>query len=386
MGTYSISSLRDFRPGNVEMPTTAITGHPYMQDQCAALALFNRTGSGRKVTISDVLLRDMSAPNAVAIAAMDVVRISNYTGGDNALTPDKHDPNNDSLPATVVAFEDCDTVSVVGNAFRTIPVIPWWNESQSVLNRPGTLTPGNTREGMSTSNFFYQNFERVTTIQGLILREGEGVAVMPKANAVYYPMKYKMIIKFRKTSNNHCYSLSDAVVLSGDRIPIVLFNGSGSGVILEVYQIDIIDVGSSTFPSLFSVEKIDSCDRDHSALSVIAKLDPNNEDLTGLVDYRVEANVTLAGHKQGAIMVRPILKRDWQTSNGNANYTIPNFGGKNPRLFDHPPNPDGNFILNPGEGIAVFKRTISGIGSNSIMMRFNVDPIGGYAKSRIVNN
>lgn len=385
--TYSISSLRDYRPGNTEMPVTAIVGHPYIQDQCAALALFNRTGSGRKVTISEILIKDMSAPNnaGTAFTDIDFMRITGYVGGESAIVPQKHDPNNDSLPAGVVALEDCDSVTTSGTTFRAINIMPWWNETQSALNRPGALTPGNTKDGINTSTFFYQNFSRVTDIQGLILREGEGFCIMPRSNAVYYPVKYKAIVKFRKTSNSHCYSISNAVVMAGDRIPMVLFNTAGSGVVLEIYQVDLIDIGSQIYPNLFSVERIDSCDVAHSLLSDISLFDSNNESLVGKIDYRREANVSLAGHKTGAIITRPIIKRDWQTSNGGGNYTIPNFESRSQRLFDLP-DPVSNIILREGEGIAVFKRTLSSIGAASIYIRFQVDKISlGYSKNRIVN-
>jgi hypothetical protein len=120
-------------------------------------------------------------------------------------------------------------------------------------------------------------------------------------------------------------------------------------------------------------------------LSDITSFDSANESLVGKVDYCREANVSLAGHKTGAIITRPILKRDWQTSNGGGNYAVPNFETRSQRLFDLP-DPVSNIILNEGEGIAVFKRTLSSIGVASIYLRFCVDKVSlGYSKNRVVN-
>jgi hypothetical protein len=373
----------------MEMPFTSINGHPYLTDQCAALAIFNRTGSQRKVTIIDIFFRDLTAANSTTQSLIDIARISAYTGGEDILTPYNHDPNNASLPSQVIAIEDVDTVTATnGNLGRPIINLPFWSESQTTLNRPGALVPGATKEGLSSSNFLYYNFQQASNVQGQILREGQGICIMPRSNAVYQAVKYQAIIKFRNTSSGACYSVSDAIVMSGDRIPIVLFNGSGSGVVLEVYQVDLIEVGSTTFPYLMSVEKIDGLLVDHSEQSVLVSHDSTNESLTELVDYRRDVSVQISGSKVGAIMSRPVLIRDWQTSLGGAAMaSLPNFAARNP-AFLTPEDNVSHRILNHGEGIAVFRRGMSGIGKSSIMITFTVETLAGsstYARNRVVN-
>jgi hypothetical protein len=388
MGSYTISSGRDFRPGITEAPYTAVAGHPDMTDLCAALALFNRKGSGRKVTVHEIFFRDLSAPNTTAITNLDFTRITAYTGGENILTPQKHDSNNDNLPSQVVAVEDAATITSTIIEHRRIVNLPFYSASQTTLNRPGTLTPGATKEGLSPSNFLYFNFSKASAVQGIILREGEGFAIAPKSNLVYQTVRYKAIIKFRKVSNNHCYSISEMITTQGNAVPIVLFNGSGSGVVLEIYQVDLIEVGVNTVPYLFSVEKIEGINTNSEFDdSVIASLDTNNESLSGKIDYKLEVPVTKAGYKSGAIMAQPILKRDWQTTIGcglpspNANWGAMNASF----LMLH--NELSEIIIHEGEGIAIFKRVPSSIGKSSIKITFSVDPIMSptYARSRVVN-
>jgi hypothetical protein len=381
MGSYTISSKRDFRPGITEPPYTAVAGHPDMTGLCAALAIFNRHGSSRKVTVHEVFFRDLSSPNSANVTNIDFKRITEYTGGENTLTPVKLDSSNDDLPSQVICVEDADTITSSEIEYRRIVNIPFYSAA-AVMNRPGTLTPGNTRDNMSPSNFLYSNFQNASEVQGIILREGEGFAIAPKSNLVYQTIRYKAIIKFRKTSNSHCYTISEMITTGADAVPIVLFNGSGSGVILEIYQVDLIEVGVNTFPYMFSVERIEGID---SAVyfedSIIASLDSTNESLTGLVDYKLEVPVTKAGYKSGAIMAQPILKRDWQTSRGpgmpspNASFEAMNAS------FLMPHNDLSEIILHEGEGIAIFKRVPSSIGKSSIKVTFSVDTIsaGGGA-------
>jgi hypothetical protein len=389
MGSYTISSGKDFRPGITDPPYTAVAGHPNLTDLCAAIGLFNRSGSGRKVTVHEIFFRDLSAPNTANITNLDFKRITGYTGGEFSITPQKHDTNNDNLPAEVVCVEDAATITSTIIEHRTIVNIPFYSESQSVLNRPGTLTPGNTRDSLSPANMLYFNFQNASDVQGIILREGEGFAIAPKSNLVYQTVRYKAIIKFRKTSNSHCYSISEMFTTQGDAVPIVLFNGSGSGVILEVYQVDLLEVGVNTVPYLFSVERIEGMDNGSGFEdSIMASLDPNNESLSGKVDYKVEVPVTKAGYKAGALMSQPILKRDWQTSIGcgqaspNANFSSLNAS------FLMPHNDCSEIVLHEGEGIAIFKRVPSSIGKSSIKITFSVDPIlsATYARSRVVND
>lgn len=376
MGSYTISSGRDFRPGITEPPYTAVTGHPNLQDLCAALAIWNRPSSGRKVTVHEIFFRDQSAPNTTAISNLDFRRITAYTGGEAVHTPQKHDPNNDNLPSQVVAVEDAETVTGTPIEHRRIVNIPFFSESQAVINRPGTLTPGATKEGLSPANFLYFNFSQASAVQGIILREGEGFCIAPKGNLVYQTIRYKAIIKFRKVSNNHCYSISEVFTTGANAVPIVLFNGSGSGVVLEIYQVDLMEIGVNTFPYMFSVERIEGINTNSIfENSVIASLDGANESLTGLIDCKVEVPVIKAGYKSGALMSQPILKRDFQTSLGpgmaNPNW---NMGAMNAAfLMMH--DPVSEIVLHEGEGIAIFKRVPSSIGKSSIKVTFSVDTI-----------
>jgi hypothetical protein len=376
MGSYIISSGRDFRPGLTEPPYTAVAGHPDMTNLCAAIGLFNRAGSGRKVTVHEVFFRDLSSPNSTTLTNIDFKRITAYTGGENILIPQKMDSNNDDLPSQIIAVEDADSVTSSVIEYRRLVNLPFYSASQTTLNRPGTLTPGNTRENLSPANFLYFNFQRASAVQGIILREGEGFAIAPKSNLVYQTIRYKVIVKFRKVSNNHCYTFSEMITTGADAVPFVLFNGSGSGVVLEIYHVDLIEVGVNTVPYLFSVERIEGIDA-HSGFedSVIASLDPNNESLSGLVDYKLEVPVTKAGYKSGALMSQPILKRDWQTTIGCA-MPSPNasFGSMN-ASFLIPHNDLSEIVLHEGEGIAVFKRVPSSIGKSSIKITFSVDII-----------
>ena len=388
MGSYTISSGRDFRPGITEPPYTAVAGHPDMTDLCAAIGLFNRAGSGRKVTVHEIFFRDLSSPNTVNVTNIDFRRITAYTGGENILTPQKLDTNNSNLPSQIVAVEDAATVTGTPIEYRRIVNIPFYSASQTTLNRPGTLTPGDTKNNLSPANFLYFNFATASAVQGIILREGEGFAIAPKSNLVYQTIRYKAIIKFRNPANGHCYTLSEMITTGGDAVPIVLFNGSGSGILLEIYHVDLIEVGVNTFPYMFSVERIEVMNNGSQfENSIIASLDQNNESLTGLVDYKLEVPVTKAGYKSGAMMAQPILKRDWQTSRGpgmaspNASFEAMNASF----LMVH--NPLSEIILHEGEGIAVFKRVPSSIGKSSIKITFSVDPVMSptYARSRVVN-
>jgi len=373
--TYAIASLRDFRPGAQEIPFNNVAGHPYLQDQGAALAIFNRTGSGRIVKITDWFIKDMSTPNSIAASRFLVQLVTGWTlgGAEWKYETTKWDSNNADLPSQVNCWEDVQAVTG-GITLRTVLNLPLYNETRA-LSEMCSLLHADKDSGLNNSSIF-RAFNVTGGVQPIIVREGQGVCITPDGGLVQQTIKYALNFFFRDAATGQCYMCNCNITPDGERTAFLFTNEAGSGKTYEVYNVELAETGNDTFLGCFSLEKIESLDPDSGLISDLYSHDSANESLSGLVDYRRDCNVTIYGLSKGAIMARPILGRDYQTSQGGAPYlngSMPlAFGARNANFGDLR-KPSSAIVLREGEGAAIFKRHMNGIGKSSLFIRFTVE-------------
>ena len=396
--TYTINAARDERPGTPEIPSNVITGWPYHQDQCAALALFNRTGSGKKVTITDFFVKDISTPNSTtANANLLIQRVSAWTigGGEEKTSANgyvhKFDSNNADLPSQVKFYEDVQSVTLSDNILRRTMNLPRYNSTRA-LSEMCSMLHADKDSGLNHASLI-RSFNVGGDIQPIVIREGEGICMTPLSGYIYLTIKYWINIFIRDTSTGECYGCNSAITPDGGRTSFLFVNESGSGKTYQVFNIELAEIGDDTPINLYSLEKIESLDNESGEHIEAVPHDSINPSLTGIIDCHRDCNVTIYGNKHGSIMSRPIFIRDFQTNQGGAPYlsgsmTLP-FGARNPNFLNIR-NQNSDIILREGEGVAMFKRTVSGIGKAAISIRFTVEDavVSGsntYSKSRVVN-
>lgn len=398
--TYTISAARDERPGTPEMTLPAVTSGSINQFQCAALAIRNRYGSGKKVTITDFFVKDVSTPNSTTSNANFLVQtVSAWTIGNEYAEKTvvdgyvhKFDSGNADLPSQVKFYEDVQAVTASALPFRRIRQMPMYNETRA-LSDLVYMGHADKDSGLNTASIF-RRFNVGGDVTPIIVRAGEGLALTMENNYVYLTVKYWLNFFIRDLSSGECYGCNCAITPDGGRIPFLFINDTGSGHTYQVFNIELAEIGNDIQVNLFSLERIESLDESTGEdVTDIIPHDSANGSLSGLVDCRRDVSVTLFGDKFGAPVVKPILIRDWQTNQGGAPYLSGtmslNFGARNPNFLNIR-NQNSDIILNPGEGVAMFKRTVSEIGKTSIMIRFTVESAvaGGsntYSRTRVVN-
>jgi hypothetical protein len=397
--TFTINAARDERPGTVEIPYNAIAGWPYHQDQCAAMAVFNRTGSGKILTIVDFFVKDVSTPNSTtANANLIVQRISARTlgGAEEKTAADgyvcKFDSNNADLPSQVKFYEDVQSVTLSDNPLRWTMNFPLYNETRALAEMCSYLH-GDKDSGLNNAELI--RFLGVTgDVQPIIIREGEGICITPVNGLIYLTIKYWLNVFIRDASTGECYSCNFPMTPDGGRTSMIFVNDSGSGKVYQVFRVEIAEIGNDIPINLYSLEKIEGLDHESGDIILATPHDSLNGSLTNKIDCQRDCNVTIYGNKHGSLMSRPIFIRDWQTNQGGAPYASGtmnlSLGARNANFLNIR-NQNSEIILREGEGVAMFKRTVSGIGKAAITLRFTVEdavPAAGgntYSRSRVVN-
>jgi len=370
--SYSISSARDWRPAMVDMPATVVTGHPYIAEHTASLAIFNRATSNRRVRIKRINVRDNGMTTVVGSSLFQLQRITAYTGGQDTEYI-KLNSVNANLPSQVVTLEDINNVTVSSNSvIRRGINMPEYNIAAARLLNPLTAAVlGERRTGMSNANTYLNHNN--TAVQNFVLRENEGFAITPVSNAVSYTMKFLVNVMFKIGSSTYMTAVN---VTTEPRPTYVLFNNTGSGVVVEVLSVEIAENGTDEFPNIITVEPIDYLDTSTAEpVSALVALNSANESLTGLVDITSFARVHMAGYNDGAFMQKNILRRFAGTNSLAAPGVALGAFNFAARRWEEDKNSISDIVLNPGEGIGMFKRTGSGIGKLGIALIITVEEI-----------
>jgi hypothetical protein len=361
----------------VEQPFTAIAGHPYLAGHTAALAVFNRVGSGKKVRVMEVNFDKFNKNSGSLIGTLSVdmtVEASESTVIDygTEATIQKMDSNNASVPSQLKAYLSPNiTFSSSGIEFFN----PWY---QNNFNPVNALQLSRT---MSLGKLFDWSDDAVPETQKIIVRAGEGIRIhRPNDNM---PAEFEISIHFNIGSAS--YVVNETVrwkaSTGGSNTVLYLRNGTGSGVTIEVSEIAVRDVGTvggvGVLSPVYSIEPIAMLDPSASMLLTPMKLDSANPSLVGIVDVAEEARVHLRGESFSFIeqswLLRQVMEPSVKMNNVGNTYiggsTV--WGGQKKFL----PELDG-IVLNPGEGLAVFRRGAGNqLGDIDIKMEFVVTDI-----------
>lgn len=229
-------------PFSVDPPFTAVTGHPSFS-QPSPISFFNSKGSGYNAHIKLMNLRPLSGPNAAA-SIISVQRITAYTGG-TVKQPFSFDSNNAALPSQVTAVTSPASVTLVAtDEYRRSMILCEQNPTRTLATLCACAN-GDARTGFDSGEFIRLTGD--SDVTGYILREGQGIALVNKANSAAHC--YVVNIRMKVQSTGACYRYEhviEPVYMSGDA-PFLLFNGSGSGLVLEVEKIQIREIGTDEY-------------------------------------------------------------------------------------------------------------------------------------------
>lgn len=333
-----------------EMSPTAITGHPYFT-QASPLAIFNEQGSGNKIRVKLLNLRPMSGTNAL-ISMIAIQKISAYSGG-VSLTPFKFDSANSDLPAQVVCNIDPASVTLTANTKMRRSMTLCEQNPTRALATLCACANGDARAGMDSGEFIRLTGDADVT--GYILRENQGLAIVYESNSPSHG--YAVNIRMKNLSNGHCYRYDYIVEprYMSNICPLILFNGTGSGIVLEVEKFQIREIGTDEIV-MADYSIIDGIMGSECMGETPCYIMADSADTlpTGVL-LKKNCVTARAGSKIGALITLPAQKRLTLTE---APYGVGISGGLQVarRGFLSPDLLNSDILLNEGQGIGLFLR------------------------------
>lgn len=387
METYRIHDEVKEWAFSLEMPTTAVTGHPYLT-HVSTLAVFNKTGSGKLVRVRQLKAEKIFAQTTKTAVPTNagIRRITAHTVTDEIMPAYKIDSNNADLPSQVVCCRRPASITTSGGVMENICLSPAANETRAL----GSFC---SRMMLSDLHDIAYQWESDSggDNQKIVLREGEGIALDTANITNAYPHWLEIGVSVRNASSGACYRYKFHAFISPRPI-FSLLNGSGSGVVLEVFRITAREIGTDVMPNI-TAERIDSIDETTGYTATADPFDTANSIDSNIV-VRGNVKVTIDGHKRGAFMVIPHLAY----KNGTGRGVGPGLAGFLPQFHDHfhTSQPFGtryphedlyDICLREGEGLGFFQRNASGQMYSDPMMQITVEGVtGGYPPENKVEN
>lgn len=367
--TFTLQKLSEGMEWSQGMsPDVMVAEHPYL-DHIASMAIFNVTGSGKVVKIKEICINPVSSItiSSTVLGGAIVQRITALTGGET-LVPTKLDSNNAALPSQVSVVKYPAATTLTGSPLFRVALFPTLNMTR-VLSMMASASGSHHRLGPGQ----LLSFSDATTVQmqKITLREGEGIVLGMNGGNNALPIEYDAALWIRNQSSGACYQVRERVFTSELGL-LAVHNGAGSGVILEVFNIELYEAGTDDMAS-FTVEGIDGAEGD--AATTVAHDSTNT--LPSSVRCIRNAHVKSAGFNEGVKIAIPQRRRVAMiTTQHNAVATPPLSIWKN-QLWNAKEGYE--MVLREGKGIGIFKRTTGGVGRFDISITFTVDGALGSA-------
>ena len=146
------------------------------------------------------------------------------------------------------------SVTLTNQTMKPLLVSPYQNHLRAL----GQIAcrSGSHHRTLGTSRFFNWNDASTSEYQKITLREGQGLTFNPtNAN---YNVELMFAFWVRVVATGACHIVS-VPVSCNQRPPLAILNGSGSGIVLEVFNIEVYEYGTDLLP-LITLEGIDGAD------------------------------------------------------------------------------------------------------------------------------
>jgi hypothetical protein len=380
--TFMSSNLfNEFTLFHPEVPLTAMAGQPDLYMVGAAWVLWNEPTSNQIVYFKNLkIINQMSQDTPTGTAKLDIQRITGYVESSMTATAAyiaKMDSTNPDLPTQVKCLTRLNSVTggTVTRSFMNAP-----NKSMGTAAGATARTVafdcsknlGSTSSGLNMATVQSCGYGNVD-VQPWTLNEGEGIAIVPAT--IQTNASYRMSITF--TTGSGTYIMMETLRPFAVMPSMMLFNESGSGVILKAYQIECQEIGPADI-CYFAIQKIDGINPERygtDVTSTIFPMDSSNALPSGIKMYE-DCLVSLDGSKHGAIMTNPSFRRNVQLwlgtgptwAIGTRMYGIVTSSD----VLDNAVNP---VVLRPGEGLALIQKNASGMGRYGASVLFQTEDI-----------
>lgn len=321
---------------------------PYVEHG-AWWALYNAAGSGKKISVKEVAVTPLQSRTSSAVSNYTVNRVTAVSGGvDAAVTP--LDSNNAAIPAQVLFRINCD-ITTTGAVLRTITDFPQLNPTRAVPYPVWRVQNGGNSEILMQSG---------TDVQGQVLREGQGLSFATTGSVSRE--NYSMAMSCMFTIGSATYVVRETIQTGAFPSLFAIFNGVGSGVVITVRKILFAEIGSDEVTlRRMTLESISGLHPNSYGIPAdIIPFDSTNSALPAAVRSVLKAGVLQMGNDAGMGGIRrnqSFLRRQVGAimGVGPGLATGPNLGGN--ALSNHYCRIwHGDFVLNQGEGVAIFQK------------------------------
>lgn len=367
--------VRSFLAGGPPTLETMVSpGPPCMEHGCL-FGLMNNHGSDRIIRIKALDVNEQLTRTTTAQVRCLFYRTSAQADG-HPLSMVKFDSAAPDLPAALQVARFPAVATVSGAAFREIQFLGGLVFATALLGLNSALPP---RSGMSGGLGLAQFDTWDTAVQGMVLREGEGITLTTGGLS---PSPYELEVRVHLNVGGETHLLCEVIPMSSHAPMLGIFNGSGSGVVATVVRIDIRVLHTSDLLRQLSFERISGLDGGFD-LPVIP-MDSAGDALPEAVAVTrfgaaLTANVDggLGGNRRRGGDAIPF--RRWTTPHFGLGPGLASLNLQQTRspVFKTPSDSD-DIVLREGEGIALFQRALaSGRGCFEISMLFTAETTGG---------
>jgi len=228
--TYFVSVDTDVTSFRNETNATG-TSTAAMQSN-AMFCIYNRVDSEYIVKLVNLFIDDHSSTDTTVPTALSFIKISGCFGGvDVGIT--KHDSNSNNLPSQVVIRKYAGV-----NSSSTIRRVNIPNGIIVSDTRGINALVGATHNigGRVSLNYHYNALS--SECQRVVIREGEGIALTCDSAPANFPLD----INITMSISGSTYTVSDVVTFNSSAPLIAIYNGSSSGVTINIDSICVHQV------------------------------------------------------------------------------------------------------------------------------------------------
>lgn len=355
MAHKTVIVKRQLEPGTTpfayEYPSTAITGHPYVE-HFAPVAIFNRQGSGKILNVKLLDTRPTTGPqNPTSVIAVN--QITAISGG-TPVSPLKLDSANADLPSQVTAVFEPEAITSISKPRRTL-ICSGANFTRTLANITSMLN-GDSRTGLDSGEFVKMTGE--VQLQKPTLNEGQGIALTLEANGPTFCFGLSVMVRDRATNQTYRYNDLIEPRFMQDKPVWAIFNGVGSGVVLELLRIQIRELGTDEVPWI-TYEPIDGLNENTE--DAIYMMADSADTLPEGILIKKNTITIRGGSKYGAVITTPAYRRITlaEPPYGPGVATGPQIARRGMFSLDMDTRSEAPISLREGQGIAVFIRNAS---------------------------
>ena len=367
------------------MQTFNINTFAYGTQEQALISIFHKGTTGKFYIKNLEVVPNSPMRNGGAIDIKRYFnRITAVSGGYN-LPYRKASLGNADLPSQVGLVRRPDGVTFVANStMRSLIMCPI--SIMGLSYRTGGRIGG---LGSMTGTSDIWTTSRDTRVQGIILREGEGFAFgSSNPSQPVYPFSFWLTVTLRNTANNQTYHVFTQIAPEEMKeSSFAIFNGSGSGITLEIVDMELCDLGDTvtTLPlSASYLRFIRTCGHDGGGMALTPVSNNTADAIPNSLDIRRnyigdDLNPLYAVAKNGMKITNdlgyPNTNQSLMRKIGTYGTRLPwmgAVGGVGINTFGSPImagrytyggynfNKDNSIILEPGDGFAIVQSNYSG--------------------------